>query len=472
MASNRARIGGIVIGINVLLAAIWWLLPLWMYGVFDDGMFYGSISRNLVYDAQATIWDLKVSNTLDPQFNGHPPLGFWLQALFFWWWGDVYWVERVYSLLLALAAMGVLVACWRLFQQQGARLGVFFWLTISIVGWSFGNNLLENLLTVLTGAGIYCLVVAAQATTAKSWGWVLLGGCCIGGAVLTKGPVGLYPLVVPVAYAFFMDKTYWKKAWLATGFLFLLLVVGYFIIIISSPRAALFFEQYWELQLVGSLTGQDSLAPHRLYVLQSLVEELLPPLMLGLLLKGWVHYLQLSPQKIPKKTVFFWLFIALCASLPLLISPKQLRFYIVPSMMWYALAWGLFCWPALAALAAHTQTWKKRKWAMNGLVFLGIVVCVVMSILNRGKNAREVELLADVRQIGAFAGKHTTLHITNSLYNRWNLHAYFYRYYYIDLTTTFLMQPYIISEQGEGYERPGYQEKELGLKELRLHEQE
>lgn len=472
MAVSRARSGGIVIGLNVLLAAIWWLIPLWMYGTFDDGVFYGSISRNLVYDAQATIWDLKVSNTLDPQFNGHPPFGFWVQALFFWWWGDVYWVERVYSLLLALSAMGIWVACWRLFQKEGAALGLLFWLSISIVGWSFGNNLLENLLTVLTGAAVYSLVRAAQSSSAKTWAWVLLGGLCIGGAVLTKGPVGLYPLVVPVGYAFFVDKSYWKKAVLATGGLLFILAAIFFVIINSSPRAALFLGRYWELQLLGSLTGQDSLAPHRFYILQSLVEELIPPLIVGIVLKAVVHYFKLPQKETPKKTVFFFLFIAFCASFPLLISPKQLRFYIVPSMAWYALAWGLFCWPALEAWIEYSKKWKVAKWVMQVVIVAGIGGCVVMSILNKGKNAREVELLTDIRKIGGLLGKQKTLHITNALYSEWDIHAYFYRYYYIDLTTTYKEQPYILSQQEEGYERLGYQEKELGLKQLKLHKRD
>ena len=67
----------------LLLIGIWWIVPLLMIGVFDDGVFYSCISRNLIYDAQATIWDLKVSNALDTSFNGHPPLAFWIEGIFF-----------------------------------------------------------------------------------------------------------------------------------------------------------------------------------------------------------------------------------------------------------------------------------------------------------------------------------------------------------------------------------------------------
>lgn len=470
MAVNRTSKVGIVIGVNVLLAAIWWLVPLWMYGVFDDGMFYGSIARNLVYDAQATIWDLKVSNTLDPQFNGHPPLSFWLQALFFWVLGDVYWVERVYSLFLALCTMGLLVACWRLFEIKGSRLALLFWLTISIVGWSFGNNVLENLLTVCTLAAVYCLVLAARRTTYQ-WLFVALGAIGIGAAVLTKGPVGLYPLAVPLGYAFLLESARWKRAFVETVLLVFFLVAGYFLLITTVPRAALFLERYWDLQLMGSLTGQDSLAPHRFYILQALLEEFLPALIIGLVLHGGVSYFKLSTIVRNKKAILFCLWVALCASLPLLISPKQLRFYIVPAMGWYALAWGLFCWPAFLVLVEYSRgRWKRTRLFFQGLLGVGLISCIIMSGLNQGGNARQEALLSDTRTIGTLLLPHQEIQISYSLFKRWSLHGYFYRYYYIDLNTVYKEQTYILVPKGEGLTRSNYRKKELDLEVLELYE--
>ncbi|MGH1334807.1 MAG: ArnT family glycosyltransferase [Aureispira sp.] len=471
MAVNRTRTVGIVIGINVLLAAIWWLVPLWMYGVFDDGMFYGSIARNLVYDAQESIWDLKVTNTLDPKFNGHPPLNFWLQAFFFKLLGDVYWVERIYSFVLAMGAMGLLVACWRLWEKDGARLGLLFWLSISIVGWSFGNNLLENLLTVCTVAAVYFLVLAAHRPR-QGWFFVFLSGCCIVAAVLTKGPVGLYPLAAPIGYAFIVERSRWKRAIVETLFLCFLVVASYFLLITISPRASVFFERYWELQLVGSLTGQDSLAVHRFYILQALIEESLPALLVGLFLQRLVHYFKLATSPINKKAVLFWLWMGVCASLPLLISPKQLRFYIVPAMGWYALAWGIFNWPVFLALIEHTKTWKRSKMLLAGLVWLGVSGCLLLSFYNKGDNARQTDLLNDTKIIGGIMPSHSTLHILPSLYNKWNLHAYFYRYYYIDLTTVYQEQKYVAVPKGAVYDRSIYKKEVVGLKTLDLYKRQ
>ena len=469
MLANRRRSIGVIVGINILLAAIWWWVPLWMYGVFDDGMFYACIARNLVYDAQETIWDLKVSNALDASFNGHPPLNFWVQALFFKLLGDVYWVERVYSLFLAGCSMGLLVACWRLFQCEGAQLAVLFWLTVSIVGWSFGNNLLENLLTVWTAAAVYSLVAAAQQERPR-WYWIALAWGCLCAAVLTKGPVGLFPLAVPFGYALLVDNKRWKHAIGVTLILVASLLVAYFSLIALSPRGAEFLARYWELQLVGSLTGQDSLAPHRFYILQSLIEEFLPALLLGLLLQFLAYYLKLKTTNRAKEPIYFLLWVAVCASLPLLISPKQLRFYIVPSMFWYALAWGLTCWPAFVALAEYSKDWVRRQQLANLIWVLGIVACLVMGYQNAGKNAREPDLLADVRKVGALVERHSTIHISPSLYPKWSLHAYFYRYYYIDLNTVFQEQTYILTPKDEDFERLDYRKSSLELQVLQLYE--
>ena len=113
-----------------LMISAWWIVPLWMYGVFDDGMFYSSISRNLIFDAQASIWDLKVSNALDRNFNGHPPLAFWIQGLFFWLIGDVYWLERVFSLLMALLTILLIHKCWKLFHKENGECFGMLWVPL------------------------------------------------------------------------------------------------------------------------------------------------------------------------------------------------------------------------------------------------------------------------------------------------------------------------------------------------------
>ncbi len=65
-------------------------------GMFQDGMLYAGIAKNLAGD-RGSFWALHFSPTLFNIFNGHPPLAFGIQALFFKILGNSIYTERVYS---------------------------------------------------------------------------------------------------------------------------------------------------------------------------------------------------------------------------------------------------------------------------------------------------------------------------------------------------------------------------------------
>jgi 4-amino-4-deoxy-L-arabinose transferase-like glycosyltransferase len=110
----------------LLLIVICWLLPFWMIGMFDDGVFYACISRNLATEPGSSIWDLKVGNFIDPAFNGHPPMAFWMQAIFFRLIGDYFWVERFYSLLMGFLSLFFIVKIWHFFSDRYSNLPIFY----------------------------------------------------------------------------------------------------------------------------------------------------------------------------------------------------------------------------------------------------------------------------------------------------------------------------------------------------------
>lgn len=455
---------------NWLMISIWWIVPLWMYGVFDDGVFYSSISRNLIFDAQTSIWDLKISNTLDPVFNGHPPMAFWIQALFFWAIGDAYWIERVFSLFMALLTAPLILKCWKLFNKEGGDLAIFFWLCVPIVGWCYANNMLENVLTLFTTAAIW--VILRQAIHNSHFvPSIFIAALLIFGGTLVKGPVALYPLATASIYALVYNRAFLKKALIGSVAMTSLIVLFYWLLFIFNPRAQLFFNHYLDLQLKGSLTGMDSLAEHRLFLLQSIVEELL--IVVSIILGMKLLCLWRCPnlqKKINWRLTFLWLFIAFSASLPMLISPKQLRFYIVPSMVFYALSLATLALPFWRALAEYFKDFSTSQKLLKGGLLIALFVCLSLSIMNRKKYARSVDVLSDSITIGNAMPNHTEVYLNPSLYTVWNLHAYMYRYFYIDLSTSFNDQNYALFPKSEEFKHPEYKEKDLNLSSLRLYE--
>lgn len=452
-----------------LMIFAWWIAPLWMYGVFDDGMFYSCISRNLVFDAQATIWDLKVSNALDSGFNGHPPMAFWIQSLFFWLLGDYYWIERVFSLLMALLTLLLIHKCWKLFNKEAANLALFFWMCVPIVGWSYANNMLENIFTVFTTTAIWLLLRQALRNT-HFVSTTVIAALLIFGGTLVKGPVALYPLATGGIYALIYNRALLKRAIIGTVLMTGLIGLAYWILFISSPRAQAFFVQYVELQLKGSLSGMDSLAEHPFFLVQSIVEELLIVLSIIFGMRLLCVFFHTSIQKkINWRLTFLWLFIAFSASLPMLISPKQLRFYIVPSMVFYALSLATASVPLWVALANHFKDFSQARKALKGGLLIGLFICLSLSIFNVKKYARSLDVLPDSMAIGTVIPNHTEAYLDPSLYTVWNLHAYMYRYFYIDLSTVYENQDYVIMPKNQEFQRAEYKQVDLPLSSFKLY---
>ncbi|MEP7308651.1 MAG: glycosyltransferase family 39 protein [Acidobacteriota bacterium] len=81
-------------------------------GMFVDGVTYASIARNLA-QGRGSFWSPAYTATLYPQFHEHPPLGFWLQSLWFRVFGDHLFVERLYALMVGLATAALIAAIYR-----------------------------------------------------------------------------------------------------------------------------------------------------------------------------------------------------------------------------------------------------------------------------------------------------------------------------------------------------------------------
>jgi 4-amino-4-deoxy-L-arabinose transferase-like glycosyltransferase len=454
---------------NWLMISIWWIVPLWMYGVFDDGVFYSCISRNLAFDSQMTIWDLKISNALDNCFNGHPPMLFWIQSLFFKVLGDVYWLERVFSLIMALLTIPLIHKCWKLFNKESGNLAVFFWLCIPIVGWCYANNMLENVLTLFTTAAIWLLL--RQAIEKKYFVSTLtLAALLVFGGTLVKGPVALYPLATPLIYALIYDRASFKKALVGSIGMTFLVILAYGALFMWSPRAQLFFEKYLNMQLKASLTGMDSLADHRLFLLQSIIEESLIVVSIIGGMRVFCFFLPSSLQeKINWRLTFLWLFIALSASIPMLISPKQLRFYIVPSMLFYSLSLATLAFPFWKALTLHFKDFTLSHKLLKGGLLICLLFCLSLSFFNRKEYARSLDILPDSMAIGQVVPNHTEVYLNPLLYRTWNLHAYMYRYFYIDLSTDYENQDYIITPKEKVLDENIYKEVDLDLRTLKLY---
>ena len=428
----------ILLWLVILLFGLHWGIKFGTYGLFDDGVWYGCIARNWALSTNPNWWQLVVTPTVDASFGGHPPMAFWLQSIFFKILGDVFWVEHLYSLLMAiLSALGIYLVWQKVYinfstekeAQNAGFLPVFLWLTMPIVGWVYHMNMLENTLTVFTTFAVYFFIPGQSKK--EEWTALLFGTVSVILATLTKGPVGLFPLAVPAIYWILKRKERIFYPILKTAFISLSVVLFYALLIHFSPEAKAFLYRYVNLQLVSSISGQGRVTS-RLDLVERIVLE--PIIAVAITLLGWGFAKQknwlLSP--INQKVMILFGSIAFCAIAPMFISPKQLMWYIVPATPFLAMGIAAMMLPVWSKIQGYYGAYKPLLYTLQ-LVVLG---CAIAMVMNWGTYGRNKEMLTDVFEMKSKIPAHAVVKISEAVYKQWNLHGYLYRFGYISLSTT------------------------------------
>ena len=84
---------------------------LWSDGMFMDGLYYASISRNLA-NGLGSFWHLHFTDISYPIFYEHPPLAMGIQSVFFYVFGSSIYVERFYSFLTFIVTAYIIHIIW------------------------------------------------------------------------------------------------------------------------------------------------------------------------------------------------------------------------------------------------------------------------------------------------------------------------------------------------------------------------
>jgi 4-amino-4-deoxy-L-arabinose transferase-like glycosyltransferase len=349
-------------------------------GMFGDGVFYAALARNLA-GGLGSAWALFLTPAR-PLFE-HPPGAMWMLAGLYAVFGDSYLVEGLASEAAGLVLVGLVVALWRalgLERFAGAWLAVLVLIAIPVVTWAFGQNLLDVYQAVLTTAAV---VVAVMAGSTPSGGRALALGAAAGvlvaAAVLVKGPTALFPLAVP-PLALVLRTPARPRGLLVAGLGMVAIVALVFAALWSHAPARAYLAEYLRVQVVRSLRGERAVVDSRWFILFAIAKEIATPavaLSVGaVLLRGRRRFT-------PPREALLALGIALAASLPLTVSPKQYLRYALPAFPLFAVA--------LAALAAPLAAWleervsdRSRRWLVGGGLALALAG-VAGAVVERGQ---------------------------------------------------------------------------------------
>ena len=312
-------------------------------GLALDGLVYANVAK-LLAAGEGGFWSLPYYIDDRPAFAEQPPLGIWLLSGWLFVVEELadhaLWAEKAYS--LTVATLWATLAC-RLYRTVSGRSD--YWLPIALLAlmpaasYTLKNNFLENPLTLLTSIACLCAWRAPN-----SWRWTVLTALAVLLAVGIKGPVGLFPLAAPWLFGWLGASQF--RAGLRSGLAASALVAAGLAAALLHPPAYAAAEAYWQGQLWPTFAGERLPDHGRTYLLGHLGLNLGLAGLAALVLGGWRQ----AVWKAHWRQAGAVLAVALSAALPLLLSPRQYRHYLLPSLPLFAIGFSLLTVPRLPRL--------------------------------------------------------------------------------------------------------------------------
>lgn len=400
-------------------------------GMFLDGITYAAISKNLAI-GYGQFWEPHYTKTLYPSFSEHPPFVFIIESLFFKLFGNHFYTERIFTFFTALLTASGIIMSWRELAKnndikENYWFPVLLWLLVPVVSWSYSNNMLENTMAIFT---IYSVFFILKSLKRNNIYLVPISGLLIIFAFLSKGFVGLFPIVTPLLFGIIFKVN--KKAIIYFIVLILSMITFSFISLKLFPEIIDNVSRYLNQQFLPALKGQREITTNnRFKILLDLFIEL--AVVLSLLIPFVIARIKnkINKKFVVNKNFLFFLMVGVCASIPLIISLKQRKFYLIPSIPFYALSFGFllndFVMEKMKIVPEKFFKWfKKLLYSVLGLL-------LIISITKFGKYSRDMDNIKDINLISNLLEEGTIISCTKETWSNWGLVAYFTRIGYISL---------------------------------------
>jgi hypothetical protein len=434
----------------VLLVICAVLLPqLTSWGMFEDGVTYATISRNLSIGL-GTWWSPFFTATVHPQFHEQPPLAIILQSLFFTVAGDHYLVEKTYSFLTML---GTLWLVWRTWTRMAAILEnahlkahawlpILLWVSIPKWNWAYKSNVLENTMGFFCVLSFYFVLRAiSNHNGIRATMFSVLAAFSLVCAGLTKGPAGLFPLVSPVIMAMVLGRPL-----IARGVLVTLVIVASLtlsaILTASYEPLRINLENYSNQHLFPAISGERSTEHSLSAMFRALVENLLPMM---IVLLAWIVRLRMTHTLLHCNRRFLmaalgFLLVGLCGSVPLAVSHTFRSFYLTPSFPFFALGFAALI-ACLAPRTADKDGWASASAsrpvsAVTMLAMIGLLAGVLTWSLSRiGTPRKDKRFYEQLHSLEHVIQRNTIIGGDASISTKWSYHALLHRYLLVSLDT-------------------------------------
>ncbi len=425
------------------------LVQLVHVSMFFDGGIYATLARNMA-EGRGSMWAPHLSDTLFPTFAEHPPLMFWLQAIGFALFGDSIAVEKGFSFLAFAICALLLFQIWRRLNKDDVLVQAAFPFALMLaliagrVNWGFANNLLDNILAVFSLTSVLLLVVAydrpAPVASRRRLALVSAAGLAICMSLMTKGPVGLFPLAVPAIHWLVFRRP--PLLTTVIDSLVIVLVIGLFLGFLYAfdpSREAL--DRYVTAQLASSLSGARGHYGGGLYVFRKILGVNGYSLAIVALaaIAGWRWKLGKGAPEVNRsrlKRAAFLILIGMSASLPISLSPRVANFYFNTSLLFYSAGFAVLVAPVLMDGLSCLREQQSKLLGFGSLLFLAASIVIVLANVGRpGADARTIEQ-AEVIEDFVCADKANCKPLISACQKAWQdwaLHTYMQRFYEISI---------------------------------------
>ncbi|MGL4346548.1 MAG: ArnT family glycosyltransferase [Chitinophagaceae bacterium] len=404
-------------------------------GMFFDGITYAAISRNLA-NGKGTFWNLYYTDLVFPIFTEHPPLFFWIQSTFFYFFGDSYLIEKFWSVgllcILLFIIKKVAYTNTTFKEKHDIRITFFLGFTMSTINYWGNVNLLDNLLSIFCLLSIWMQILMLQSKNKKQTIlYFLLSTICTICALMTKGFIAFFPLAFCFWYWIVYRNIKFKKIFLYI-FLQIFIILMFIALLLQNKNASIYFTNYIHQQVIASLTGQrisgiESYLGHFSIWLSIAKDILLFPTIILIL---FLFIKKSSIQIKNNKEALLWFLVGLSASLPIAISYKQASFYFVSSAPYFVLGFGYLINKNILPSYFKYQLWVKL------FLFLVIISITVFSISLINKPLRDKDLITDLKTLLTIIPKYNCVTLSPTLQTNWVSVAYLERYNEYKFTCT------------------------------------
>lgn len=160
----------------------------------------------------------------------------------------------------------------------------------------------------------------------------------------------------------------------------------------------------------------------------------------------------------------FYLLLALSGSLPLMLTLVQRNFYFVPSLPFFAIAWGIIIANGVEVLANKFYCKSIIKKLTNIFLTILFIAGIVSTYYFAGTIKREKLLLQDVYTLGKKINNTTVCVPAEIMWNNWQFRCYMMRYNSVAFSANDTCFYYINYKNGNS--NSSY--SETSLKELNL----